>query len=153
MRLRVVRVVAGTAVFLAGTAGVCGEGKAKGYWVKLVCESADKIATVQFAHGVATLEGTADTRILQSDISGPHGIAFSPDRKNFYVTIGHGRPYGTALKYDTATEQVVKQVGLGLFPATADQTGGVGNLNSGAPFTLNVTVVGAEVPPPAPLDR
>jgi DNA-binding beta-propeller fold protein YncE len=122
MRLRVVRVVAGTAVFLAGTAGVCGEGEAKGYWVKLVCESADKIATVQFAHGVATLEGTADTRILQSDISGPHGIAFSPDRKNFYVTIGHGRPYGTALKYDTATEQVVKQVGLGLFPATADVT-------------------------------
>jgi len=59
---------------------------------------------------------------LQSDISGPHGIAFSPDKKDFFVTIGHGRPFGTALKYETATERVVKQVGLGLFPATADVT-------------------------------
>jgi DNA-binding beta-propeller fold protein YncE len=90
--------------------------------VKLVCESADKIATVSYGPGGAKLEKTIDTRILQSDISGPHGIAFAPDRKNYFVSIGHGRPYGTALKYDTATDEVVKQVGLGLFPATADVT-------------------------------
>jgi DNA-binding beta-propeller fold protein YncE len=68
------------------------------------------------------VEKTTETRILQSDISGPHGIAFSPDKKNFYVTIGHGRPFGTALKYETETDHVVKQVTLGLFPATADVT-------------------------------
>ena len=99
-----------------------GETPAKQYWVKLVCESADRIATVRFGPGGAAVERTTETRILQSDISGPHGIAFSPDKKNFYVTIGHGRPYGTALKYETATDRVVKQVGLGLFPATADVT-------------------------------
>ena len=99
-----------------------GEPPAKQYWVKLVCESADRIATVRFGPGGATVEKTTETRILQSDISGPHGIAFSPDKKTFYVTIGHGRPYGTALKYETSTEHVVKQVGLGLFPATADVT-------------------------------
>ena len=93
-----------------------GETPAKQYWVKLVCESADRIATVRFGPGGAVVEKTTETRILQSDISGPHGIAFSPDKKNFYVTIGHGRPYGTALKYETATDRVVKQVGLGLFP-------------------------------------
>lgn len=109
-------------VMLAGTVGYSGEKPAKEYWVKLVCESADRIATVRFgAHGAA-LEKTTDTRILKSDISGPHGIAFSPDKKSFFVTIGHGRPYGTALKYDTETEQVMKQVTLGLFPATADVT-------------------------------
>src|SRR6516225_7032786 len=122
MKRGVGKAVAGAAAFLVGGVGICGEATAKGYWLKLVCESADKIATVRFAGELATLEVTTETRILQSDISGPHGIAFSPDRKNFYVTIGHGRPYGTALKYDTATEQVVKQVGLGLFPATADVT-------------------------------
>ena len=95
---------------------------AKEYWVKLVCESADRIATVKFGPGGAVVEKTTETRILQSDISGPHGIAFSPDKKNFFVTIGHGRPYGTALKYETATDHVVKQVTLGLFPATADVT-------------------------------
>ena len=99
-----------------------GDAPAKQYWVKLVCESADRITTVRFGAGGAVVEKTTETRILQSDISGPHGIAFSPDKKNFYVTIGHGRPNGTALKYETATDRVVKQVGLGLFPATADVT-------------------------------
>ena len=105
-----------------GLSARSGETPAKQYWVKLVCESADRIATVRFGPGGAVVEKTTETRILQSDISGPHGIAFSPDKKNFFVTIGHGRPYGTALKYETATDRVVKQVGLGLFPATADVT-------------------------------
>ena len=72
-----------------------GDSPEKTYWVKLVCEASDKIATVSFGPGGAKLEKTTETRILQSDISGPHGIAFSPDKKNFYVSIGHGRPYGT----------------------------------------------------------
>ena len=58
------------AVMLAGTVGHCGEKTGKGYWVKLVCESADKIATVRFGPNGATLEKTTDTRILKSDISG-----------------------------------------------------------------------------------
>jgi DNA-binding beta-propeller fold protein YncE len=63
---------------------------------------------------------TTETRVLESDISGPHGIAFSPDHKNFYVSIGHGRPYGTAVKYVSDNDGVIGQVGLGLFPATVD---------------------------------
>jgi DNA-binding beta-propeller fold protein YncE len=116
------RVAVVCAVMLAGTVGNCGETAGKEYWVKLVCESADKIATVRFGANGATLEKTTDTRILKSDISGPHGIAFASDKKYFFVTIGHGRPYGTALKYESETEQMVKQVTLGLFPATADVT-------------------------------
>ena len=110
------------ALLSCGLSARSGERPAKEYWVKLVCESADRIATVRFGPGGAVVEKTTETRILQSDISGPHGIAFSPDKKNFYVTIGHGRPFGTALKYETATDRVLKQVTLGLFPATADVT-------------------------------
>ena len=114
----------GTAVLLCGLtlAGLAARGgeSAKDYWVKLVCESSDRIATVHFGPGGAKVEKLTETRILQSDISGPHGIAFSPDRKHFYVSIGHGRPYGTAVKYTTEDDRVVGQVGLGLFPATAD---------------------------------
>src|SRR5579863_5148892 len=97
-----------------------GDAPTKEYWVKLVCESSDRIVTVQFGPAGAKIVKTTETRILQSDISGPHGIAFSPDRKNFYVSIGHGRPYGTAVKYKADTDEVVKQAGLGLFPATED---------------------------------
>ena len=96
------------------------ENKATTYWVKLVCESSDRIATVSFGPNGAKLEKLTETRILQSDISGPHGIAISPDKKNFYVSIGHGRPYGTAVKYMTEDDKVIGQVGLGLFPATED---------------------------------
>jgi DNA-binding beta-propeller fold protein YncE len=108
------------AVLVAGIAANQADTPAKDYWVKLVCESSDRIATVHFGPKGASLEKITETRILQSDMSGPHGIAFSPDRKNFYVSIGHGRPFGTALKYTSEGDKVVGQVGLGLFPATED---------------------------------
>ena len=107
-------------ILLAGMAARSADTPEKTYWVKLVCEASDRIATVSFGPGGATLEKTTETRILQSDISGPHGIAFSPDKKNFFVSIGHGRPYGTAVKYNSENDEEVKQVGLGLFPATED---------------------------------
>lgn len=122
--MRCKRWIPGTAVLtlLLTYAAWSRETPIREYWVKLVCESADRIATVRFGPHGATLEKTTETRVLQSDISGPHGIVFSPDRKNFYVSIGHGRPYGTAIKYSSEDDREVKQVGLGLFPATEDVT-------------------------------
>jgi DNA-binding beta-propeller fold protein YncE len=105
---------------LADLSASRGDSVARDYWVKLVCESSDRIATVHFGPKGAAVEKLTGTRVLQSDMSGPHGIAFSPDRKNFFVSIGHGRPFGTAVKYTSENDQVVGQVGLGLFPATAD---------------------------------
>src|SRR5450755_875123 len=109
-----------TAALVFALSARTADGPTHNYWVKLVCEASDRIATIRFGPDGAKLEKTTETRVLQSDISGPHGIAFSPDRKYFYVSIGHGRPYGTALKYATDDDRVVGQVGLGLFPATAD---------------------------------
>lgn len=132
------------AALLACFSAHCGEPPAREYWVKLVCESSDRIATVRFGPKGATLEKTTETRILQSDISGPHGIVFSPDRKNFYVSIGHGRPYGTAVKYSSADDRVEKQVGLGLFPATEDVTPD-GNFLFVANFNLHGDAVPSSV--------
>jgi DNA-binding beta-propeller fold protein YncE len=93
---------------------------ATNYFVKLVCESADKIVTVRFDGETAKISATADTRILQSDISGPHGIAFSPDKKTYFVSIGHGRPFGFGVKYSADGDREIAQLQLGMFPATAD---------------------------------
>jgi len=93
---------------------------ATNYFVKLVCESADKIVTVRFDRTAAKIAATADTRILQSDISGPHGIAFSPDKTTYFVSIGHGRPFGFAVKYSANGDREIGQLQLGMFPATAD---------------------------------
>src|SRR6516225_5380369 len=90
------------------------------YLVYLVCESADQIAVVRFGPGGARLDHALHTGMMPADISGPHGLVFSPDKKTYFVSLGHGRPFGTALKYRTSDDSVIGQVTLGLFPATMD---------------------------------
>jgi DNA-binding beta-propeller fold protein YncE len=54
------------------------------------------------------------------DIDGPHGIAISRDQQFYYVSLAHGRPFGSVWKYSTKDDRVVGQTTLGLFPATLD---------------------------------
>jgi DNA-binding beta-propeller fold protein YncE len=93
------------------------------YFVYLVCEGADKIAAVKFGPDGARVDHLLHTGLLPAgEINGPHGIIMSPDRQFYYVTIGHGRPYGQALKYRVKDDAVLGQVTLGFFPATVDIT-------------------------------
>src|SRR5215467_10082915 len=90
------------------------------YFVYLVCESADQIAVVRFGPEGASIDHHLHTGMMPADINGPHGLVFSPDKKTYFVSLGHGRPFGTALKYRTSDDSVIGQVTLGLFPATMD---------------------------------
>jgi DNA-binding beta-propeller fold protein YncE len=90
------------------------------YLVYVVCESADKIALVRFGPKGARVEREIATGAQPNDLDGPHGVVISPDRKFYYVSLGHGRPYGEVWKYSVETDEVVGQVTLGLFPATMD---------------------------------
>ena len=58
--------------------------------------------------------------LTPSDIESPHGVVASPDGRSFYVSIAHGRPTGWLQKYDVATGRLLRQVELGMFPATLD---------------------------------
>jgi len=124
---------------------------AKSYFLKLVCESADKILTIRFDGSKAQIVATADTRILQSEISGPHGISIAPDRKTYFVSIGHGRPFGSGVKYSADDDRELGQLQLGMFPATADTSPDgnfvyVVNFNlHGDPVPSSVSVVDANV--------
>jgi len=112
------------------------------YFVYLVCEGADKVAIVKFGLDGAKVDHLVNTRVLPGgDISGPHGIVFSPDRQYYYVTIAHGRPYGQMLKYRVKDDAVVGQVSLGFFPATVDVTPD-GNFL----YTVNFNLHGDMVP-------
>ena len=121
------------------------------YWLKLVCESSDRIVTVRFDGAKAEIVKQTETRMLASDISGPHGIAFAPGGKTFFVSIGHGRPYGSAVKYDSESDAVEKHVQLGMFPATMDVSPSgsfvyVVNFNlHGDPVPSSVSVVDAKM--------
>jgi len=117
-------------------------GPDKDYYVSVVCEGADKVAIVKFGPDGAKVDHLVNTGVLPGgDISGPHGIVFSPDRQFYYVTIAHGRPYGQMLKYRVKDDAVVGQVGLGFFPATVDITPD-GNFL----YTVNFNLHGDMVP-------
>lgn len=94
----------------------------KEYLVYVLSESADKIALVRFGPGGARIDHQIDTGDMPVDIDGPHGIVISPDRQFYYVSIAHGRPFGTVWKYSTRDDAVVGKATLGYFPATMDIT-------------------------------
>lgn len=94
----------------------------KDYLVYVVSEAADKIALIRFGPNGARVDHVLGTGDMPVDIDGPHGIVMSPDRQHYYVSIGHGRPFGLVWKYSTKDDRVVGKTTLGYFPATMDVT-------------------------------
>jgi DNA-binding beta-propeller fold protein YncE len=90
------------------------------YLVYVVCESADRVVLVRFGPKGAVVEHETRIGLMPMDINGPHGIAVSPDKQFVYVSVGHGRPDGSAWKLKAGTDEVLRYTSLGLFPATAD---------------------------------
>ncbi len=90
------------------------------YLVYVLSESADKISLIRFGPQGARVEREMVTGLMEPDIDGPHGIAVSQDRQFYYVSLGHGRPFGSVWKYATKDDQVIGKVTLGNFPATMD---------------------------------
>ena len=94
----------------------------KEYLVYVLSEGADKIALVRFGPDGLRIDHQIETGDMPIDIDGPHGIVVSPDRQFYYVTIAHGRPFGSVWKYSTKDDTVIGKTTLGLFPATMDVT-------------------------------
>jgi DNA-binding beta-propeller fold protein YncE len=92
------------------------------YLLYVLSEGADKIALVRFGPGGARVEREIPTGDMPTDIDGPHGISISPDKQFYYVSLAHGRPFGSVWKYSTTDDRVVGRVRLGHFPATMDIT-------------------------------
>jgi DNA-binding beta-propeller fold protein YncE len=90
------------------------------YLVYVVSESSDKVSLIRFGPKGARVETSFETGVMPTDVDGPHGVAVSPDKQFYYVSLGHGRPYGSAWKYSVKDNSVLGQVTLGLFPATMD---------------------------------
>jgi DNA-binding beta-propeller fold protein YncE len=95
---------------------------AQDYLVYVLSESADRIALVRFGPAGARVDHDFETGSMPTDLDGPHGIAISRDKEFYYVSLAHGRPFGSVWKYRTADDVVVGRAQLGLFPATMDLT-------------------------------
>jgi DNA-binding beta-propeller fold protein YncE len=92
----------------------------KDYLVYVLSESADRIALVRFGPGGARVDHDLHIGDMPTDINGPHGIAIAPDKQFYYVSLAHGRPFGTVWKYSVNGDRVLGRTTLGLFPATMD---------------------------------
>ncbi len=121
-----------------------GRAAEKSYVVYVVCEGADRVVRVRFEGGDGRIEKEISTAAIASDISGPHGIAAAPDRSAYYVTLGHGRPFGSAQKYSAGVDTLVAEVQLGNFPATVDVTPD-GNFLFAVNFNLHGDMVASSV--------
>src|SRR5262245_45943361 len=111
------------------------------YFVYVASEAADKITLVRFGPDGAAVDHEIATGMMPTDIDGPHGLAVSPDKAHYYVSIAHGQPNGSVWKYSTKDDKLVGRVTLGMFPATLD----------GAPdgdflFVVNFNLHGDMVP-------
>ncbi len=66
----------------------------------------------------AWLEKSIPVGVMPTDNDGAHGIAVSPDRHHWYLTIAHGTPNGTVWKFRAGADTLEGRASLGLFPAT-----------------------------------
>ena len=96
---------------------------------------------IRFGQQGAQVEKLIETGSMPSDIDGPHGIVVSPDKQFYYVSLGHGRPYGSVWKYSTKDNSVLGKVTLGFFPATMDIS-----RDGGLLYVVNFNLHGDMVP-------
>jgi len=116
----VLLLLAGALLIVAGGQGLFASQPAQDYLIFVVCESADTLTLLRFGPSGLHVEKQVKVGLMPMDINGPHGVAVSPDKKFVYVAVGHGRPYGSAWKFDATTLSPIQYTSLGLFPATSD---------------------------------
>jgi DNA-binding beta-propeller fold protein YncE len=123
------------------------------YLVYVASEAADKISLLRFSPGSGRVDREIATGLMPAAIDGPHGLAMSPDRRFYYVSLAHGQPYGAVWKYSTRDDSVVGRTVLGMFPATLGTTPDgellyVANFNlhgDAAPSSISVVAAGEMV--------
>lgn len=100
-----------------------GPAAAQTYRVYVASESEDEVSVLRYeAGGPLEVEKVVRVGRWPAEIEGPHGIYFDPSGDWWYLTLGHGYPNGTLLKYEAGADTVVGTSELGLFPATVSVT-------------------------------
>ena len=113
-----------------------------GYRVYVASESEDEVTVLRYVAGSElTVEKVIQVGRWPVEIEGPHGIFFDPSGDYWYLTLGHGYPNGTLLRYEASADTVVGASELGLFPATVSLTP-----EGALAFVVNSNFYGDHVP-------
>ena len=116
------RSACGAAALVAAATAAEAQKPERDYTVLVASEAVDLITRITFGPGGTKVDGTTKVGINPMDPDGPHGVALSPDGKNYYVSTAHGVPFGYLWKFDAKTNEVLGNVELGNFPATMQVT-------------------------------
>ena len=112
------------------------------YLLYVASESADEVSLLRFVPDLGIeVEKVIPVGFWPVEMEAPHGVSVSPDGAYWYLTLGHGFPFGTLLKYRTGVDTLVERIELGLFPATVGITPG-GDLA----FVVNSNFHGEHLP-------
>lgn len=95
---------------------------AQQYKFYVAAESEDKVFRVSFDSDTetSTIENTILVGEYPTENEGPHGIGIAPSGDYWFVSLGHGVPYGHLYKYEIGTDRKIARTELGMFPATLD---------------------------------
>ena len=130
---------------LAIAASASAQAPDRDYVVLVASEAVDVITRIRFGPGagpsLSRIEATTTIGVTPRDPDGPHGLAISPDGRQYYVSTAHGVPFGSLWKLDAATNQVLGRIELGNFPASAQVSP-----DGGFVFVVNFNLHGEMVP-------
>ena len=90
------------------------------YYAYVASESEDTVSLIKFDGKEAVEEERIDVGFMFAEIEGPHGITVDPSGDFWYISLAHGNPFGTLVKYSTENNQAVARTTLGLFPASME---------------------------------
>ena len=96
--------------------------QAQQYKFYVAAESEDKVFRISFDSETetSTIENTILVGEFPTETEGPHGIGVDPSGDYWFVSLGHGIPYGHLYKYEIGTDRKIARTELGMFPATLD---------------------------------
>ena len=88
------------------------------YYVYVAAESDDQVSVLKFDGNEIQETNRVSVGVMPTENEGPHGIAIDPSGEYWYLTLAHGNPNGSVVKYSTENNEPLSKVELGLFPAT-----------------------------------
>lgn len=95
-------------------------GFSQDYFLYVAAESDDQVSILKFDGKKIIETERVSVGIMPTENEGPHGISVDPNGKYWYLSLAHGNPNGSLVKYSTENNEPLSKIELGLFPATME---------------------------------
>ena len=71
------------------------------YYVYVAAESDDQVSVLKFDGNEIQETNRVSVGVMPTENEGPHGITIDPSGEYWYLTLAHGNPNGSVIKYST----------------------------------------------------